>query len=110
MIHTFTVITKMRLEPDDNGTTSSLDSVDLRLEVSKNMDKKVYLERDLPTKEAIKPITATLIQGLTVNIKMAHAKGWWNEVEHIKYIIDELGRAFAHDPASIGEGDMDDDK
>jgi hypothetical protein len=94
-IFVFTVISQMFLECEPGAARSALKESKLRLEVSKNLNKGLYLDnRDLPKTEAIKPITAALIQGLMTNIKHADSKGWWKESDHFKYVIDELQRMF----------------
>lgn len=102
---TFTVITKLHLTYEQGAKTSLHNGLDLRLELSKNLQKEKYLVRDLPTKEGSHVITGALVQGLIANIKMSHEKGWRDESEHIRYIISELQRGFVQD-ATVSEGLM----
>jgi hypothetical protein len=65
------------------------------LDVSKNLQRKQYLDNeDLPTADGSKVLTNVFVQGLIGNIHHAHEKGFWNDAEHIKYIIAELERGF----------------
>lgn len=92
----YAVVSKITMEHEKGAKGSTLQSCDLRFEVSNNLDKSFYLDADdLPKKEAIKPITATLIMALASNIKYGHSMGWWNENDHVRHAIDELTRAFA---------------
>ncbi len=93
--YTFTVVSKMMLEYTVGQTSSTLRETKLALELSKNLKKETCLDaKNLPTKEAIKPITQTLIHSLMTNIKLADKKGWWSEGDHMKYIIGQLEKAF----------------
>lgn len=112
MRFSFTVISRIILEHEPGTQRSTLEESNLRLEISKNLDRKMYLDnKDLPKEPATKPVTQALIQGLMTNIKLAHEKGWMNEADHLRYVIDELQRAFTHVAYSepkINEGTMDD--
>jgi hypothetical protein len=91
----FCAISKMTLTHEQGAPTSVLKASDLRLEVSGNLDKSVYIDgRCLPRKEAMKPLTNALVMGIITNIRMSAAKGWWKEGEHMQYAIDQLHRAF----------------
>ncbi len=83
------------MEHKKGETTSSHVSTDFNLDVSKNLNRSQYLDKgDLPTKDGIKPLTQCFIQGLVGNIHMAHQKGFWNDAEHLRYIISELEKGF----------------
>lgn len=102
----FTGISRITLEPNPDGKSSSHIATDFRLEVSKNQDRKVFLDfNDRPKKEGVKPLTQTFIQGLVGNIHFAHDKGYWDSAEHLRYIISELTRGFAT-VAKTTEGEM----
>lgn len=91
----FTAISKIGLGYEDGENKSTLQETSVRLEISKNLDKKKYLQKDgIPTGEGIKPMTLAFIQGLIANVKVADKRGWWKEADHMRYIIDELNRAF----------------
>lgn len=91
----FTAISKIGLTHRDGEPTSKLAETSVRLEISKNLDKKRYLNnRDLPTEDGIKPMQQAFIQGIMTNIKFADKNGWWKEAEHMQYVIDELQRAY----------------
>jgi hypothetical protein len=92
----FEGVSRVTVEHEKGAPSSKLKKVEIRLEVSKNQDRSVFFDgTGAMRKAAMKPLTQSLLQGLVANVKNAHAKGWWNEVEHMKYIVDELGRAFA---------------
>lgn len=91
----FAAISKITLEHETGMTSSVLKQTDIRFEISNNLDRKVYFDsHGLPTKEAIKPITNALVMGLIANVRTGAANGWMTDYEHMKYIIDQLQRAF----------------
>lgn len=91
----FAAISKITLSHEQGAVTSQLKSSDLRLEVSGNLDRSVYIDgKGLPRKEALKPISNALVMGLITNMRMGAAKGWWKEHEHMEYVINQLHRAF----------------
>lgn len=105
----FTGISKITLEPNPDGKSSSHVSTEFTLELSKNQDKNMFLDfKGRPKKEGVKPLTQTFIQGLVGNIHFAHQKGYWDSAAHLRYIIDELTRGFAT-VATAEEGTMTDD-
>ena len=105
----FTAISKIELEHESGDPKSTLKAVNLRLEVSNGLDRSIYLHKGMLRKAGLKPLTQALLQGLFVNIKTGHAKGWWNEAEHMQYIIDELQRVFVSTSAGEPfEGKMED--
>ena len=103
----FVVITKATFEHENGAPTSTLKQVDLRLEVSGNLDKSNYVDDGLPLKEAAKPIASTLVAGLLANIKNCHDKGWWKDHEQMHWIIDALERGFV-EHTTVREATMED--
>ncbi len=104
----FAAISKITLEHEEGKPTSQLRSNDLRLEVSGNLDKSMYVDgRGLPRKDALKPISNALVLGLVTNIRLGGAKGWWKEGEHMHYVIDQLHRAFVEVGSDPFEGEME---
>jgi hypothetical protein len=104
----FAAIAKITLEHETGAPTSVLKASDLRLEVSGNLDRSVYIDgKGLPRKEALKPISNALVMGLITNMRMGAAKGWWKEGEHMRYVIDQLQRAFVHPGEDPGESTME---
>lgn len=103
----FCAISKITLEHESGSPTSLLKAADLRLEVSGNLDRMQYVDgRGLPRKDALKPISNTLLHGLMANIRYGHEKGWWKDHEHMQYVINELQRIFvAH--SKVGETTME---
>lgn len=91
----FVAISKVTFEHESGARRSKLLATDLRFEVSENLDRTMYLDKDdLPIKDAIKPITIALVSGLIANIRFGAHKGWWKEADHIRFAIDELQRLF----------------
>lgn len=82
------------LEFKKDSKTSSHRGTRFNLDVSENLDREIYLEDGLPTKIGAKALTITLIQGLVGNIHVAHQKGYWNDADHLRYIISELEKGF----------------
>jgi hypothetical protein len=65
------------------------------LDVSPNLDKTQYIDKyDLPTREGAQVLTNVFIQGLIGNIHASNQKGFWNDAEHLRFIISELERGF----------------
>jgi hypothetical protein len=93
----FVAISKITMRHEMGAPASQINHTDIRLDVSKNLNKATYLDQEgLPTKEAIKPISLAFLQGIITNIQLGHEKGWWKEADHMRYVIDELQRAFVH--------------
>lgn len=91
----FAAISKITLTCEQGAQSSQLQSVDLRMEVSGNLDRDQYIDgKGLPRKDALKPTTQALLQGLIANVKIGGEKGWWKEGEHLEYVINELQRSF----------------
>jgi hypothetical protein len=101
----FKATCKLTMSNEVGVPTSKHVATDFRLDVSPNLQQDVYLQNDLPTKEAIKPMTQCFIQGLVGNIHFAHEKGWWDSAEHLRYIIKELERGFV-EVAKVSDGIM----
>lgn len=76
-------------------TTSKHVATDFNLDVSKELDRSMYLDKEgLPTEAGSKALSNVLVQGLIGNIELAHRKGFRDSVEHLKWIISELERGF----------------
>ena len=87
---------EVTMEHTDGEKSSKHINTNCNLDVSKNLDRKMYFgEDELPTKDGSKALTQTLVQGLVGNIHYAHQRGFRNDVEHMKYIVAELTRGFA---------------
>lgn len=94
-------------EHTEGEKTSRHIATDFNLEVSDNLDKSKYLDKnDLPTSEGTKALTNVFVQALVGNIHQAHQNGFWDSAEHLRYIIKELERGFA-EPATATEGHFD---
>lgn len=93
----FAVISKMTLEQKKGEIKSFLKTADVRLEVSPNLDKSRYLDRDgLPLQDANMPILNTLVVGIVSHMRYAAQKGWMKEGEMMNYVTEQLHRAFVH--------------
>ena len=104
----FCAISKITLQHEQGAPTSVLKASDLRLEVSGNLDRSVYLDgKSLPRKDAMKPISNALGMGIITNIRMGAAKGWWKEHEHMQYVVDQLQRAFVAQAGEPHESTME---
>lgn len=102
----FTGTSKVTMRHEKGMTTSAHVATDFRLDISSNLSRSQYLTTDdLPTKDGIKPLTQTFIQGLIGSIHFAHEKGWWDSAEHLRYIIEELQRGFIEVP-DLAKGTM----
>ena len=97
-IISFSVTSKIILEHEDGAKMPALQECRVSLEISKNLDRSMYFDRkgNYTGKDGAKVVTGALIQGLMANLAAAKMNGWWNEAEHMKYIIDELQRTFTH--------------
>ena len=85
----------LELEHHKGMTTSKHVQTKFNLDVSDNLNRKEYLdEEDLPTAAGAKVLTNVFVQGLIGNIHHSREKGYWNDSEHIRYIIAELERGF----------------
>lgn len=83
------------LEHKPGEKTSKHITTDLNLNVSENIDRLHFLDKeDLPTAAGTKALTQCFVQGLIGNIHRAYQKGYWDSAEHLKYIIAELERGF----------------
>jgi hypothetical protein len=104
----FCAISKITMTHVLGAPKSTLKSVDMRLEVSKNLDKSMYIDfKGLPKKDALKPIANAFVHGIIANIRHGAQKGWWSEGEHMQYVIDELQRAFVAQGSDPGESTME---
>lgn len=101
----FCAISKITLKREKGAAMSQLLTTDLRLEVSSNLDRSMYIDgKGLPRKDAMKPITNALLHGLITNVRHSATRGWMKEGEHMEYIINQLQRAFvANSDESISE-------
>ena len=82
------------LEHNKGDKKSKHIQTDFNLDVSGGLDRSMYLENDLPTAVGTKALTIAFVQGLVGNIHHGHQKGYWNDAEHIRYVIEELKKGF----------------
>jgi len=89
----------LKLEHNEGDKTSKHIKTDFNLSVSKNLDVKQYLDKDaIPTAIGVKALTQCFVQGLVGNIHYAKGKGFWDDAEHLRYIIAELEKGFMQVP------------
>lgn len=92
----FKVTTAVRFRHKKGWTKSDHLFTSIVLEISRNLDLDEYHDKEgNPTDDGVQALTQTLVQGLIGNIHYAHQRGLKNDAEHLRYIIDELGRGFA---------------
>jgi len=97
----------LKVEHLPGMTTTNHVETQLNLNVSDNLDRSMYFDQDgLPNKNGCLVLTNTFIQGLIANIHNANQRGHWNDSEHIRYIIAELGRGFVQ-IANVSDGVFD---
>ncbi len=85
----------LTLEHKKEMTTSKHIATDFNLEVSDNLERNQYLDKeDLPTEAGSKVLSNVLVQGLVGNIHLAHERGFRDSAEHLRWIISELERGF----------------
>lgn len=102
----FTGIARITLQHEPGQKTSQAHSTDIRLEVSNNLDNRVYLDKGLPTKDGTKALTTAFIGGLIGNIHAASKNGWWDKDEHMAYIMKHLNGGISAIPGTIEAGDL----
>jgi len=85
----------LTLEHQKGMTTSRHVATDFNLDVSKELNREMYLDKeDLPTEAGSKTLSNVLVQGLIGNIHLAHERGFRDSAEHLRWIISELERGF----------------
>ena len=85
----------INLESTESETKQKLKSVDVQIEVSKNISMEAYLttERRL-NKEGMNVVTQAFVQGIVANIHAAHQAGFIDSAEHLRYVISEIEKGF----------------
>lgn len=78
------------------GGITKLYAGDAGMSVSDNLDQTKYFKGDGVglTKEGYKAMANTLIQGIIGTVRGAGQDGAFNEGVFMKWIVDEIGRAF----------------
>jgi hypothetical protein len=100
----FRTISEVVFKHEGTEQGSAMQSVDLRLEVSENLDRARYLnEDDLPHKDGIKAASITLVAAINTNIYTAHHAKQWDSAEHLRWVIDTLQKMFVEN-AEIRKG------
>lgn len=95
MRYGFQATATIELEHSKEQTRSKLVASQIKIDVSSNLSKRAYINQDgTPTADGAKAMTNTFIAGLTANIHHSHKAGYWNESDHIGFIIEELQRGF----------------
>lgn len=90
----FTVKARMSLSNTKGSGVSKLNSVDLGLEMSPNLQYDKYVSNGELTEEGSKVVTTTLCSALIAQIKNAHHYGLRDDAEHLRFVISELERGF----------------
>jgi hypothetical protein len=100
----FTGISKVIMTYEKGDTASTHIATKLRLDIPDNLSESIYLEDEgMPTKDGIKPLSITFIQGLVGSIHMADSKGWWKKEDHLQWVIEELKRSMNAEVAEISK-------
>jgi len=87
-------IAQITLEHKKGGTTRLIEA---RTDLLEPNGLIGYRDEDGQlNKDGVKALSQTLIQALNCNIQGAHQKGIRDSAEHIRWVIDELSRAFGH--------------
>lgn len=85
----------LNLEHKKGMTTSKHVATDFNMEVSDNLVRNQYMDKeDLPTEAGSKVLSNVLVQGLVGNIHLSHERGFRDSAEHLRWIISELERGF----------------
>lgn len=74
--------------------TSAHNSTLLNVNYDNLNTEKYQDEIGCPNKDGAKLISIAFTQGLIANIHNAHHRGYWNDAEHLRYIISELEKGF----------------
>lgn len=95
MEFTFEARVAITLEHNPGDKGSNIKSADFNLNIPKNADESMYLDRNgLPTKDGSKILTLALVQGLVGNIHYSKEAGFRDDSEHLWWIIAQLERGF----------------
>lgn len=90
----FAAIAKVKIDYK-LGCKPTLQTVDIEIGLDEQVDESMYRLPDTNlTKEGCNVATQCFIQGAIANVKYAHALGYRDESEHLRYIVAELERAF----------------
>lgn len=99
-----TAVAAAKFQHEKGQKTSSVMEVVSQLKLEKKLDRSFYFGKDeLPNQMGAKAMTSVLISGIVSNIKFAHERGYLNEVDHVKYVIEKISEGFA----TIGEISID---
>ena len=101
----FTAIARLVLDHVPGSSNSQHVQTDLRLELEGPLNKKMYLDKELPTVDGARSLTTAMVSGLVANIHNCHQKGWIDSAKHLRTIIAELERGFAS-PAAVTDNYM----
>lgn len=93
------------LDYEKGNETSTLVQTKILLSVDDRVDHDHFFKADgLPSAAGTKALSQCFTQGLVANIHQAHENGYWNNAEHLRYIIQQLENGFAH-VGTVGEGE-----
>src|SRR6478609_11792101 len=85
----------LKLAYKEGAKTSKHVATKFYLETFGPVDRKMYIEDELPTKDGSFALSNVLVQGLIGNIHLAHERGWRDSAEHLRWIIAQLEQGFA---------------
>lgn len=83
----------LTLSHKEGEKSSTHVQTDFNLNVSKELNRSKYLDKqDMPTAVGTKALTQALVHGLIGNIHYGHEKEFWDDADHLRFIIEELKR------------------
>lgn len=99
--YTYQVITTLELEFDPEKNRSMMKSCDLFLNCDEQNEKFWKDENGIPNAEGTQAQSLALVQGLSASIHGAHQLGIRDSAEHLRFVISELERSFAHNMKTV---------
>lgn len=100
---------RLHLKYDSDIGKSTHIGCDYTMNTSKNTDLNAYLDEEgLPNKQGTDAVVKTLTSGLAAAIHAGHQKGFKNDAECLREVIDMLEQQFII-PADITKGRMTDE-
>lgn len=88
----------LTLDYKEGENKSTFVSTDFFLKVSGCDEKNFINEEGIPNKEGSKALSQCFISGLISNLHYGRERGYWDDAEHLRFIISELERMFIEVP------------
>lgn len=107
MKYRFRVISEVKAEANHKKGKSRVLETKVLLQ-GRKQDEAVWKdENGLVNDKGLKVQTQGLIQGLVANIHYGHQMGIWDSAKHLRYIIENLEKGFAHSGTEASISKMD---